>query len=248
VPDLPPTERSVAGQQDISELSGEDAERSHQESLDDLEPLLRQVEFVREFVIAGSDASTLPSAHSLDLGFDEAKSLASLSDRSVAIIRGSVTAQTYFATARVEFGTAQLHCYAIADVQVDEVLIGDIAPDITVVTSACPALHLETPVLTHSSSDPPIFQGREYFLFLKPGDDSDWDVTGFPEGHSEAGAHYHLGDPSAHFEIIDGQTKAAEFAPDWARSLSDQSIASFTGFVNDPSTAPEPPSTDAQAP
>lgn len=218
-----------------------DEEDAHRQSLSDPEPVNKLVQFLDGFKAAGDDPFDLPRVTVQGDGFGGATGLTELTTASAAIVRGTVATQEYFGESGRLGLVEQFFCYSVMTIQISEVIEGDIKGEAVVVNEGCPTLRGETPVLQQFSWDPPLQLGHEYVLFLMPGDDSVWKESAFPEGHKEAGAHYHLGDPAAQYEVADGQLSVNEFTPQWARGLDGKTVLDFKSYLDDPAKLPAAP-------
>lgn len=170
--------------------------------------------------------------------------MSELLETGPAIVRVRVEDQVYHSRIGITEGTVQYSCYAALTLRIDETILGDLAGNVTLAQNSCPGLVLGKPSLMIDPLDPPLFAGREYVLLLSPGDDSTWEITAFPEGHSAAGAHYHLDDPSAQFELVDGRIEVNPFAKEWARGLIGATVDEFKSYLANPEEIPSPPRTE----
>ncbi len=221
------------------ETTPEEYIAAHEKSMADSEWVLRQEEFLHEFKASGDDPFELKRTTVIAMWVGGAEDLRDLRSESVAVVRGTVTSQTYYGRAGKLGLTAQFFCYSVMTVSVEETLSGDAAETVTVVSPGCPTLQGENPVFLYYRWDPPLENGREYVLFLRPGDDSNWADSAFPEGHREAGVHFHLGDPAAQYEITDGRLGPNEFTPGWAHALDGATIDEFKSYLANPDSLPE---------
>lgn len=224
-----------------NEITPDDEAATHQQSLSDPQAVHRQLEFLLDFKAAGDDPFDLPRVTVQGDGFAGADGLTELTTASNAVIRGTVATQEYFGESGKLGIVEQFFCYSVMTIQVSEVIEGDIKGEAVVVNEGCPTLRGETPVFQQFSWDPPLRLGHEYVLFLMPGDDAEWKESAFPEGHKEAGAHYHLGDPAAQYEVADGQLHVNEFTPQWARGVDGKTLLDFRSYLNDPAKLPAAP-------
>ncbi len=243
--DASPPQEEAGGDQ----LTPEEYIAAHEKSMADSEWVLRQAEFLEGFKASGDDPFALPRLTMImGLGWSGVDALGDLAGESVAVVRGTVASQTYYGRAGKLGVVAQFFCYSVMTVSVTETLEGDAAETVTVVSPGCPTLQGETPVLQQHPTDPPLQQGREYVLFLRPGDDSKWADSAFPEGHSEAGVHFHLGEPAASYEVTNGRLGVNEFTHGWARALDGATVDDFKSYLATPDTLPDPPPEPTRVP
>jgi hypothetical protein len=207
---------------------------------------LEQERFLRAFVAAGRDASQLQVATLPMDGFQSSPDLAALRSNAVAVVRGTVIEQTFVGRAGSRDGIAQYFCYAVSTIALSEVTIGmlDNGATVRVVQGSCPRTSGGDEILVQLANDPFLKNGSDCVLFLREGDDSSWANSGFPEGHRDAGPHYHLEDPSAQWSVAGGAVFASDLAPAWSRGLSGTPLATFSQYVVDPGLVPVPLTTD----